>query len=113
MDINGLEKFLIKENIHYKPTPGGLLVNLGFLIGRVYIKYDKEKNCFNYNDKSRWISQAFIMVMMIFFLISNLEIYSDLQRNLCILVTLGMAGIFTYKETRIKRLKAKVKRFVL
>ncbi len=108
MDIDGLEKFLIKEKMDVKPTPGGLLVNLGFLVGRVYIKYDSENKCFHYNDKARWISQAFILLIMVYFLISNLGIYSDIQKMVCIAVTIGMAGIFAFKEKKINILKDKI-----
>ncbi|BCL72998.1 hypothetical protein VINI7043_21326 [Vibrio nigripulchritudo ATCC 27043] len=110
MDLKGLEKYLALNYIDYKPSTGdgGLLINLGFLVGRVHVKYDSASNTFDFNDKPRWIIQIMLLLMMLYFLISNFHVYSPLQLNMCIGVTVMMVGIFGYKESRIMRLKKAV-----
>lgn len=108
MELERLETFLKSENIECKPTVGGILANLGFLIGRIYIKYDPHSKTYDFNDKARWYSEAFILAIMFFFLFWNMDIYSEFQRYACIAVTIGMIGILGYKEKRIYRLKQKI-----
>ncbi|MEZ8142024.1 MULTISPECIES: hypothetical protein [Enterovibrio] len=107
MDLKGLEKYLALNRIDYKEATDndGLLINLGFLVGRVHVKYDEESKTFNFNDKSRWIIQVVLMALMLFFLISNFNVYTQVQLYTCVGVTIAMFGIFGYKETRIKQLK--------
>ncbi len=107
MDLKDLEKYLALNHIDYKSSTGdgGLLINLGFLVGRVHVKYDPTSNTFDFNDKLRWMIQVILMLIMLFFLFSNFNAYTDLQLKLCIGVTALMFGIFGYKESRIMRLK--------
>lgn len=111
MDLNDLEKYLALNRIDYKPATNddGLLINLGFLVGRVHVRYEKDANTFNFNDKPRWVTQIALMVLMVYFLLSNFNIYSPLQLYTCIAVTLAMLGIFGYKESRIRQLKRAVR----
>ncbi|MDD1795050.1 hypothetical protein L4D06_23990 [Enterovibrio makurazakiensis] len=107
MDQKGLEKYLALNRIDYKEATDndGLLINLGFLVGRVHVRIDEDGQSFNFNDKSRWVIQAVLMALMLFFLFSNFDVYSQTQLYTCIGVTVAMFGIFGYKETRIKQLK--------
>ncbi|WP_028021581.1 hypothetical protein [Enterovibrio calviensis] len=107
MDLKGLEKYLALNRIDYKEATDndGLLINLGFLVGRVHVRFDEDSKSFNFNDKSRWIIQAVLMALMLYFLFTNLGVYSQVQLYTCIGVTAAMFGIFGYKEMRIKQLK--------
>lgn len=110
MDQKGLEKYLALNHIDYKAATNddGLLVNLGFLVGRVHVKYDNNAKAFSFNDKPRWVSQTILLALMLYFLISNFTVYSPLQLYTCIGVTVAMFAIFGYKELRIGKLKKAV-----
>lgn len=110
MDQKGLEKYLALNHIDYKAATNddGLLVNLGFLVGRVHVKYDGASKAFSFNDKPRWVSQTLLLALMLYFLLSNLAVYSQLQLYTCFAVTIAMFAIFGYKEIRIGKLKKAV-----
>ncbi|EOD78250.1 hypothetical protein D515_03032 [Grimontia indica] len=111
MDLKGLEKYLALNHIDFKSATDndGLLINLGFLVGRVHVRYEEDTKTFNFNDKPRWVIQIVLMALMLYFLATNFNIYSQLQLYTCIAVTVAMFGIFGYKESRIKKLKDAVK----
>lgn len=111
MDLKGLEKYLALNHIDFKPLDKeSVLINLGFLVGRVQVKYVPETQQFDFNDKPRWVIQVLLMAMMLYFLATNFHVYSPLQLNMCVGVTVVMLGIFGYKETRIKWLKQEIQK---
>ncbi|MEZ8080468.1 hypothetical protein [Enterovibrio norvegicus] len=105
MDLKGLEKYLAANNYDSKPVTGGVLINLGALVGRVHVKYDETSKTMSFNDKSRWITQSILALIMLFFLTTNFNVYSQLQLYSCIAVTIGMFLIFWFKEKKITALK--------
>ncbi|KXF82322.1 hypothetical protein [Enterovibrio coralii] len=108
MSLKGLQKYLALNHIDYEEITGGLMIKMGFLVGRVHVKWDEERKAFNFNDKSRWVSQAFLVAIMLYFLFTNLGVYSPLQLYTCVGVTIAMLGIFTYKEVKIRQLKTTI-----
>ncbi|MDD1781158.1 hypothetical protein LRP49_08060 [Enterovibrio sp. ZSDZ35] len=113
MSLKGLQKYLALNHIDYEEITDGLMIKLGFLVGRVHVKWDDRKDTFNFNDKSRWVTQAFVVILMLYFLLTNLGIYSSLQLYTCVGVTLAMLGIFSYKEFKIHQIKAAILKNVL